>query len=174
MCVCVSSTLGLKVKNKWKYGLKITKNRDSDIFQKLSSPSKRWKCLESAFLEVFLSEPSNPHSWNTRLKILSDSVIYATGFTGKKQIPDKHFHHSVLNAHTTEPTLLHCLKLMSKIVSSYNVLLYSYFVSRIPRDLSNFLKEACARWNYVNSLSLIHIWRCRRSTLCRSRWSPYH
>ena len=24
------------------------------------------------------------------------------------------------------------------------------------------------------SLSLIHIWRCRRSTLCRSRWSPYH
>ena len=26
----------------------------------------------------------------------------------------------------------------------------------------------------VLSLSLIHIWRCRRSTLCRSRWSPYH
>ena len=24
------------------------------------------------------------------------------------------------------------------------------------------------------SLSLIHICRCRRSTLCRSRWSPYH
>ena len=24
------------------------------------------------------------------------------------------------------------------------------------------------------SLSLIHIRRCRRSTLCRSRWSPYH
>ena len=28
--------------------------------------------------------------------------------------------------------------------------------------------------NEVNALSLIHIWRCRRSTLCRSRWSPYH
>ena len=27
---------------------------------------------------------------------------------------------------------------------------------------------------YENNLSLIHIWRCRRSTLCRSRWSPYH
>ena len=26
----------------------------------------------------------------------------------------------------------------------------------------------------LQSLSLIHIWRCRRSTLCRSRWSPYH
>eukprot|EP00826_Nyctotherus_ovalis_P013274 TRINITY_DN1355_c0_g1_i4.p1 TRINITY_DN1355_c0_g1~~TRINITY_DN1355_c0_g1_i4.p1 ORF type:complete len:237 (+),score=68.20 TRINITY_DN1355_c0_g1_i4:170-880(+) len=26
----------------------------------------------------------------------------------------------------------------------------------------------------VVNLSLIHICRCRRSTLCRSRWSPYH
>ena len=26
----------------------------------------------------------------------------------------------------------------------------------------------------VNGLSLIHIWRCRRYPLCRSRWSPYH
>ena len=26
---------------------------------------------------------------------------------------------------------------------------------------------------YVTSLSLIHIWRCRRYSLCRSRWSPY-
>ena len=25
-----------------------------------------------------------------------------------------------------------------------------------------------------NCLSLIHIWRCRRSYACRSRWSPYH
>ena len=25
-----------------------------------------------------------------------------------------------------------------------------------------------------SSLSLIHIWRCRRDVLCRSRWSPYH
>ena len=26
----------------------------------------------------------------------------------------------------------------------------------------------------LSELSLIHIWRCRRTTLCRSRWSPYH
>ena len=26
----------------------------------------------------------------------------------------------------------------------------------------------------VQSLSLIHIWRCRRIERCRSRWSPYH
>ena len=32
-------------------------------------------------------------------------------------------------------------------------------------------------WNLVTRtlfLSLIHIWRCRRSYACRSRWSPYH
>ena len=26
----------------------------------------------------------------------------------------------------------------------------------------------------VLNLSLIHIWRCRRYAVCRSRWSPYH
>ena len=26
----------------------------------------------------------------------------------------------------------------------------------------------------IVSLSLIHIWRCRRRLRCRSRWSPYH
>ena len=33
---------------------------------------------------------------------------------------------------------------------------------------------AGSEWSYYVILSLIHIWRCRRSTLCRSRWSPYH
>ena len=28
--------------------------------------------------------------------------------------------------------------------------------------------------NFVQILSLIHIWRCRRIERCRSRWSPYH
>ena len=40
-------------------------------------------------------------------------------------------------------------------------------------------RACCMLWelSFVHSvrlLSLIHIWRCRRSTLCRSRWSPYH
>ena len=29
-------------------------------------------------------------------------------------------------------------------------------------------------WSPISALSLIHIWRCRRSYACRSRWSPYH
>ena len=36
------------------------------------------------------------------------------------------------------------------------------------KEISEKLKKL------VSNLSLIHIWRCRRSTLCRSRWSPYH
>ena len=27
---------------------------------------------------------------------------------------------------------------------------------------------------FLQNLSLIHIWRCRRIERCRSRWSPYH
>ena len=41
----------------------------------------------------------------------------------------------------------------------------SYVFPRVTRTTS-VLK--------LKYLSLIHIWRCRRSTLCRSRWSPYH
>ena len=49
-------------------------------------------------------------------------------------------------------------------------------------SLSNNAIVPRARWAFQVSqgsvetlyLSLIHIWRCRRSTLCRSRWSPYH
>ena len=35
---------------------------------------------------------------------------------------------------------------------------------------ASFFKAPCKQQN----LSLIHIWRCRRYAVCRSRWSPYH
>ena len=53
----------------------------------------------------------------------------------------------------------------------------TYF-SKIPSLLSVLLNimentsKSISQLIYM--LSLIHIWRCRRSTLCRSRWSPYH
>ena len=37
-----------------------------------------------------------------------------------------------------------------------------------------FVVVSCGVIIILRRLSLIHIWRCRRSTLCRSRWSPYH
>ena len=47
-------------------------------------------------------------------------------------------------------------------------LMWSWHHSGQPRFATNHASDT--PW----SLSLIHIWRCRRSTLCRSRWSPYH
>ena len=35
-------------------------------------------------------------------------------------------------------------------------------------------RRETARQLHMTTLSLIHIWRCRRSYACRSRWSPYH
>ena len=52
-------------------------------------------------------------------------------------------------------------------------------VRRVTWDRPGYpsLNEFWKGWPRLCSLlnlSLIHIWRCRRSTLCRSRWSPYH
>ena len=43
-------------------------------------------------------------------------------------------------------------------------------------DLASVIAKSIIQANkdLIFLLSLIHIWRCRRSTLCRSRWSPYH
>ena len=41
-------------------------------------------------------------------------------------------------------------------------------------NLYNKFHVLSLSWLIFLNLSLIHIWRCRRSTLCRSRWSPYH
>ena len=46
-------------------------------------------------------------------------------------------------------------------------------VSTCPSDILHCCLRKALRSSIVR-LSLIHIWRCRRSTLCRSRWSPYH
>ena len=45
--------------------------------------------------------------------------------------------------------------------------LLSLLISKMPR--LSILTHKCGIY-----LSLIHIWRCRRYSLCRSRWSPYH
>ena len=54
-----------------------------------------------------------------------------------------------------------------------------YFVARSHRQLICHClsrHQLDGKFSAVcgQNLSLIHIWRCRRSTLCRSRWSPYH
>ena len=43
---------------------------------------------------------------------------------------------------------------------------------RLQIEFSQIIQKITAETG--KALSLIHICRCRRSTLCRSRWSPYH
>ena len=49
------------------------------------------------------------------------------------------------------------------------------------QNVARALKAECTPEFYLYNnknmlvyLSLIHIWRCRRASMCRSRWSPYH
>ena len=59
-----------------------------------------------------------------------------------------------------------------------------YFINLQPSELMKVFIILClAKYfhrmklenvNSIYTLSLIHIWRCRRLGRCRSRWSPYH
>ena len=71
-----------------------------------------------------------------------------------------------------------------KVTAKDNVI--KIWLSNISSDLLIPLQLNLVWWHIINSwivlwkdwlallLSLIHIWRCRRDVLCRSRWSPYH
>ena len=53
------------------------------------------------------------------------------------------------------------------------------FVTFVHKDLFPDTNPCEQKWQIwpstsTGTLSLIHIWRCRRSYACRSRWSPYH
>ena len=50
----------------------------------------------------------------------------------------------------------------------------TYKVRMLPSGFLNKDARVMIGPGVVVNLSLIHICRCRRSTLCRSRWSPYH
>ena len=55
------------------------------------------------------------------------------------------------------------------------VLDYDKLTMKVETDGSLTADDAVAyAARILQDLSLIHIRRCRRSTLCRSRWSPYH
>ena len=76
-----------------------------------------------------------------------------------------------------------------QLPSSDNWIVFIGNVARIPRSRTNppswraqpsFHHNRFCPFSITSSaipsliLSLIHIWRCRRYSLCRSRWSPYH
>ena len=64
----------------------------------------------------------------------------------------------------------------STTVHTNCIVLHLLFASREHRasctQLAN--RSKCRARIAILTLSLIHIWRCRRRLRCRSRWSPYH
>ena len=53
----------------------------------------------------------------------------------------------------------------------------NWFFKPFPQILACEEKTKTTTTDHIYSLdtlSLIHIWRCRRTPRCRSRWSPYH
>ena len=64
-------------------------------------------------------------------------------------------------------------KILKKIIFGIVLALLLYLFMRVnSRLLSLSLFSSLLAVTFI--LSLIHIWRCRRYSLCRSRWSPYH
>ena len=73
-----------------------------------------------------------------------------------------------------------------RFLNILNIILYFRYYLPLERGMALYLnkleypppKDAlCQVWLILAQwfwLSLIHIWRCRRYAVCRSRWSPYH
>ena len=56
----------------------------------------------------------------------------------------------------------------------YKMWTHSYIFFCLRKMSVSFTSCLVYLWCVGLWLSLIHIWRCRRYSLCRSRWSPYH
>ena len=59
-------------------------------------------------------------------------------------------------------------------VSSRASLATTVIVKDAVTSLNPILEQMQSSKPWKGILSLIHIWRCRRYAVCRSRWSPYH
>eukprot|EP00826_Nyctotherus_ovalis_P042250 TRINITY_DN4323_c0_g1_i37.p1 TRINITY_DN4323_c0_g1~~TRINITY_DN4323_c0_g1_i37.p1 ORF type:complete len:206 (-),score=49.76 TRINITY_DN4323_c0_g1_i37:14-631(-) len=71
------------------------------------------------------------------------------------------------------------LEVTSRIVREYGLSkevenAIKYKLRKVKEQVECEIRISWSECNTLLPLSLIHICRCRRSTLCRSRWSPYH
>ena len=71
----------------------------------------------------------------------------------------------------------HLTDVATLVTADYRPWISCYPWSPGPEDAECTFCSCCLSpgitWT-LHVLSLIHIWRCRRSYACRSRWSPYH
>ena len=81
----------------------------------------------------------------------------------------------IIKGYLYDGTLKPCISMMRGRIDLRFVLKWR---SEVVLSFPNFLEasgNSPELWDKVNyPLSLIHIWRCRRYAVCRSRWSPYH
>ena len=76
----------------------------------------------------------------------------------------------------------HCCKKYRHTLTYSNILQHAAWNTPAYRAAYMYIKEICSLIQWIHEpshgieyiLSLIHIWRCRRVSECRSRWSPYH
>ena len=122
-----------------------------------------------------------------RLRTVLNTVCYYNMVVQLRQFLDQklcvlysHFMVSLRQHCTTEGEVSHYLKwhlnkcwlagTVSRMLQPVSVFLTSVWPLLSAKFLLTLIHFTVKQFN----LSLIHIWRCRRSTLCRSRWSPYH
>ena len=104
-----------------------------------------------------------PSYYTARFKIRDWSWDWPRGYArilqhkGKRQQKEQH---------TWQPYTQHGTQTMKTVVMSVQ--------ARYQVDGASERQVHSTHQSLKVELSLIHIWRCRRSTLCRSRWSPYH
>ena len=130
--------------------------------------------------------PKDPTRHSNPILYIFQCIIKFTPFSSDIHKPTR-FIYMTVKAKTPCTDLKIC-QLLSTIWHSNFTHLYiriypnvsAYIRARVNFILTGYFLPA-GRWQchrrinfYILYLSLIHIWRCRRSTLCRSRWSPYH
>eukprot|EP00826_Nyctotherus_ovalis_P058337 TRINITY_DN8006_c0_g2_i20.p2 TRINITY_DN8006_c0_g2~~TRINITY_DN8006_c0_g2_i20.p2 ORF type:complete len:188 (+),score=56.85 TRINITY_DN8006_c0_g2_i20:308-871(+) len=60
------------------------------------------------------------------------------------------------------------------VIQNFNPYLRKYMYQTIGKFYPGLNIECKSNGKFNKDLSLIHICRCRRYAVCRSRWSPYH
>ena len=117
---------------------------------------KAISCHHKLELKDFIEEKKNPHAMPLLVNV--ESVHYSLNSTGPTL------------TRTSSPISARGSACRSARPLVRGLLSDTRFSSRgCPLGM-----RACTRVLYMINLSLIHIWRCRRSYACRSRWSPYH
>ena len=115
-------------------------------------------------------------------KQINDGITFLAEVKCSRQLPGHCVAHrdsavfvSTLDAQTQVKHLNHakCFTKLSNVRwrAIYSLMCVSYTSTSQTAPQTLWL---CWHLQVAHVLSLIHIWRCRRSTLCRSRWSPYH